>query len=90
LEHVKGGRRVTHRSWGERGTFVCLNKGAPEGAPIGGSLAKAIGMPEKTIRKVAPYLMLHTAMGYCVPYTPSQAELLSNDWALVDDPDDED
>jgi uncharacterized protein DUF2829 len=69
------------------GTKICIwyiKKGYPDGIPINENTAEATGLPEGTVCAFLPYIMLKTAVFSTtfVPWVPSQADILANDWTL--------
>lgn len=75
-----GGGPVRRRGWNGKGMAVFLQKGYPEGIPINKNTAEATGRPEGTLMCFDPYLMIRTADGTLVPWTPSQSDILADDW----------
>lgn len=88
LEQIKIGRKMTRGGWNGRGMFVCLQRGYPNGVPVNAQTAGALGIPEKTIVKVLPYLLMKTADGSIVPWLASQTDILANDWRVAPEDDD--
>lgn len=80
LNALKAGGRVTRAGWNGKGMFVVLQAGYPDGIPINRNTAQATGIPEGTVRQFRPYLMLCDDAGAFVPWLPSQADLLKDDW----------
>ena len=68
--------------------FLTYQKGYPQGIPINKNTAEATGILEGTVCKFLPYLMLKTGTPDTsfVPWTPTQVDILSNEWALYNDP----
>jgi len=79
----KGGSRITRMGWNAPGQYVTLQRGYPEGVPINMNTAYATGLPEGTVCKFAPYLLLHNAQEVFVPWIASQEDLLAEDWEIV-------
>lgn len=85
LGWLREGQLVTRQSW-HQGTFVVLQQGYPQGIGINANTASATGIPEGTVCAFKPYLMRRTEDGAFVPWTPSQEEVLANDWAQAQRP----
>lgn len=85
LEYVKQGLKLSRKGWKERGMFIVYQKGYPDGIPINRNTAEALGLPEKTIVKFLPYLLMKTAHNSCVPWVALQDDLLANDWQIVEE-----
>lgn len=45
---------------------------------------RATGIPEGTVCKFLPYIMMKTATGDLVPWLASQTDLLAEDWVELD------
>lgn len=82
LERLNQGKRLTRSGWNGPGQFVILQAGYPGGIPINANTAKATGLPEGTVRRFRPYLMMSTADGSFVPWVASQTDLLADDWQV--------
>jgi len=80
-----GNCRVARSGWNGKGMWVVLQAGYPDGIPINGNTALATGIPEGTVCKFRPYLMMRTADGSFVPWVASQTDLLADDWYVVED-----
>lgn len=91
LEHLKGGRRIARRSWVERrgGAFLTIMRGHPQGISAPRMLAEALGIGEGTHIRLKPYILHRLANTECVPWVPSQDDLLANDWDTIEDDDNE-
>jgi hypothetical protein len=85
LRMVKAGRKMARSGWNGKGMWIVFQKAYPEGIPINANTAEAIGLPQGTVCRFLPYLMLRTADGSFVPWLASQTDLLADDWAVVDD-----
>jgi len=84
LEAVKQGRRLARDGWYAAGQFVVLQAGYPEGIPINRNTAVATGIPEGTVCRFRPYLMLRAAEGSFVPWAPSVSDVLADDWVFAE------
>lgn len=74
------GCRVARRGWNGKGMYLVYQKGYPDGIPINANTASATGLPEGTVCKFLPYIMMRTADGSFVPWLCSQTDLLADDW----------
>ncbi len=83
LDAVKDGSKITREGWNGAGQYVVLQPGYPDGIPINSNTARATGIPEGTVCKFAPYLMLRNAQCVFVPWLASQGDLLAEDWEIV-------
>lgn len=80
---VEDGARLARSGWNGRGMYVVHQAGYPDGIPINGNTADATGLPEGTVCRFQPYLMMHVADGSFVPWVISQTDALADDWAVV-------
>jgi hypothetical protein len=81
LDAIKLGKRVARSGWNGKNMFLYLVPGsqfAVNRAPLLGIF------PEGTQVTYHPHIDMMTAQGYVVPWLASQADLLSEDWVLVD------
>lgn len=83
LNACKDGFKITRIGWNGAGQYVVLQKGYPEGIPLNENTADATGIPEGTVCKFAPYLMIRNAQGVFVLWLASQGDLLAEDWKPV-------
>jgi hypothetical protein len=83
LEALKDGTKMTRLGWNASGQFIVYQPGYPGGIGINSNTAKATGIPEGTVKRFRPYLMLHTAQGDFVPWAPSVSDVLAEDWSRV-------
>lgn len=83
LRYLRAGARVTRAGWNGKGMYVTLQHGYPDGIAINANTADATGLPEGTVCKFRPYLMMFTAQGDFVPWVASQTDLLAEDWTTV-------
>lgn len=80
---LKSGERVRRRGWNGKGMWLAYQKGYPDGIPINKNTAEATGLPEGTVLRFCPYLMMFTAQGDFVPWLASQTDMLAEDWELA-------
>jgi len=80
LEALKRGEKVARVGWNGKGMWLVLQKGYPDGIPINRNTAEATGLPEGTVCKFLPYIMMKTATGEFVPWLASQTDVLAEDW----------
>lgn len=83
LDALKAGERVARAGWNGKGMFVVLQRGYPDGIPINRNTAEATGIPEGTVCRFLPYLMLRTVDGSFVPWLISQTDALADDWTVL-------
>ncbi|MFD8279712.1 DUF2829 domain-containing protein [Streptomyces samsunensis] len=83
LRRLKSGARVTRTGWNGRGMFVVYQKGYPEGIAINANTAEATGIPQGTVCRFRPYLMMKTVDDEFVPWVISQTDALAEDWEIV-------
>lgn len=83
LEELRRGERVARQGWNGEHMFVVLQRGYPDGVACNANTAAATGVPEGTVIRFRPYLMMRTADGDFVPWVASQTDLLSGDWRIV-------
>lgn len=83
LVECKTGSRITRSGWNGANQYVVLRDGFPNGIPISRDTARQTGVPEGTVCKFEPYLLMRNAQGSFVPWLASQGDLLANDWTLV-------
>ena len=80
LELLWGGHRVARKGWSAANAFVYLVPGSTFSVsrpPLKGILK------DGTVVQYRPHLDMHCADGSCVPWTPTQLDLLTDDWHLV-------
>lgn len=83
LKEIKNGKKLTRIGWNGKGMFIVYQKGYPEGIAINKNTSEALGLPESTMVKFRPYLMMKTAQGDCVPMQPTVSDILAEDWEIV-------
>jgi hypothetical protein len=77
------GFRVARKGWNGKGMWLCYQAGYPHGIAINANTARATGLPEGTVCKFLPYIMMRTAQGDFVPWLASQTDILANDWEIT-------
>lgn len=81
LTAIKQGHRVAREGWNGKGMFVFL---------VPGSVFKVNREPllsilgEGTEVQYHGHIDMKTAQGYIVPWLASQADLLADDWSIVE------
>lgn len=84
LHLVKAGRLIHRQGWNGIGMYVAHQAGYPDGIPINANTAQATGVPEGTVCRFDPYLMMRNAQGNFIPWLASQGDLLADDWTTID------
>jgi len=79
-----GPRKLARQGWNGKGMYVVRQEGYPDGVPINANTARATGVPEGTVIKFLPYLMMKTADGAFVPWLISQTDALADDWTELE------
>lgn len=85
LYRLKEGRKVARAGWNEKSMFLTLQ----EGSTVTGSMMR--NKPARDFYgngevKICPHIDMKAADGsYVVGWLASQTDLLSNDWATVED-----
>lgn len=88
LKLLKAGYRLQRGGWNGKKTgyemWIALQKGYPDGIPINKNTAEATDIPEGTVCKFLPYIMMKTASAepIFVPWLASQTDLLTDDWQV--------
>lgn len=81
IRALKDGKRVAREGWNGKGMFLFL----VPGSTFNVSRAPLLGIyPEGTEINYHAHIDMKTAQGYVVPWLASQADVLSDDWAIVD------
>lgn len=81
LAAIKAGKRVARVGWNGKGMFLSLVPGSTFTVNRE-SLLSIMG--EGTQVQYHAHIDMKTAQGYVVPWLASQADLLSEDWEIVD------
>jgi Protein of unknown function (DUF2829) len=84
LEMLKRGYRMRRKQWSSPEMYVCYQRGYPDGIAINANTAIATGLPEGTVCRFQPYLMMRRFDQSFMPWNPAQSDLLSDDWEPVD------
>jgi hypothetical protein len=78
LLETQGGK-IYRNGWNGKGLAVYYQQGYPNGIAINKNTAEATGLPEGTICKFNPYLIIKTGDTF-TPWVPSASDNLSSDW----------
>jgi hypothetical protein len=80
LLEIKNGKKVARAGWNGKDMFVFLVQGSTfkvNRAPLNQFYA------EGTEVQYHGHIDMKTAQGYIVPWQPSQADLLADDWNII-------
>lgn len=81
LAAIKAGKKVARAGWNGKDMFLFL----VPGSTFTVNRAPLLGIyPEGTQINYHAHIDMKTAQGYVVPWLPSQADLLSEDWVPID------
>lgn len=81
LEVLKSGGRVAREGWNGKGMFLFL----VPGSTFTVNRPPLLGIyPEGTQVDYHAHVDMKTAQGYVVPWLCSQADMLADDWTIVD------
>lgn len=81
LAAIKAGKKIARAGWNGKDMFLFL----VPGSTFTVNRAPLLGIyPEGTQIQYHAHIDMKTAQGYVVPWLASQADLLSEDWVLVD------
>lgn len=83
VKEMQDGNRVRRAGWNGKGMWLAYQRGYPDGIPINTNTACATGLPEGTVCRFLPYVMMRTADESFVPWLCSQTDLLATDWEVV-------
>jgi len=84
IRALKNSKRVAREGWNGKGMFLALQRGYPDGTTANANTRAALGVPEGTVVKVRPYIVMKDAQGMLVPWLPSQTDMLADDWTIVE------
>lgn len=86
LDRVKQGRRMARIGWNGHGQFIYIVTGSDPSHPderaglLSGIRASLFAFGDRgTVRRL-PHVALHNTRGESVPWTPSQTDMLAEDW----------
>ncbi len=83
LDQLREGHRMQRAGWNGKNMWIALQAGYPDGIAINANTARATGLPEGSMCRFLPYLIMCTADGAFVPWLASQTDLLAEDWNTV-------
>lgn len=84
LKAAKAGKHIARKGWNGKNMFVFYQKGYPDGIALNKNTAEATGIPEGTVVKITPYLMMKAADGSLVTgWLASQTDMLAEDWNII-------
>jgi len=84
IQAMKRGDKVARSGWNGKNMWVVLQKAYPDGIAINANTAEATGIPQGTVMRFRPYIMMFTADGEFVPWVASQSDVLADDWRVTD------
>lgn len=82
LIQLRNGHKIQRAGWNGKNMFIVLQEGYPQGIPINSNTAKATGIPQGTVCRFLPYILMRTAdieVSF-VPWLASQTDILAFDW----------
>lgn len=81
LVQIKAGERVARSGWNGKGMFLFL----VPGSRFEVNRPPLLGIyPDGTVIDYHAHIDMKTAQGYVVPWLASQADLLAEDWVVVE------
>lgn len=81
IKEMRDGKRVCRQGWNGKSMFLFL----VPGSTFKVNRAPLLGIyPEGTEIQYHPHVDMKTAQGYVVPWLASQADLLAEDWQIVE------
>jgi len=81
IKQIKAGKKVTSRAWNGTGMFVFL----VDGSTFKVNRAPLLGIyPADTEITYNGHIDMRTADGSIVPWTPSQLDMLWDEWEIVE------
>lgn len=81
LQALKDGKKVARSGWNGKGMFLFI----VDGSTFTVNRAPLLGIyPEGTKVDYHAHIDMKTAQGYVVPWLASQADMLDEDWCIVD------
>jgi hypothetical protein len=86
LKFCKQGSKISRSAWGgkRKGTFVVFCTGYPDGIPANKNASESLGVPEGELIFPKPYFMICNAERHQLPWTPTQQDLVIEDWWVFD------
>ena len=81
IEALKLGKKVCRKGWNGKGMFLYLVSAGSY--PVKMDAAKSIADENGNVN-YGPYVALKAANGSVYPWNASQADMLSNDWDVVE------
>ena len=81
IKALKAGKRVARAGWNGKNMFLYLVQGSTfpvNRAPL------TEHFPEGTMMSYHAHIDMYTAQGYCVPWLASQADMLAEDFVIVE------
>jgi hypothetical protein len=81
IEALKLGKKVCRKGWNGKGMFLYLVSAGSY--PVKMDAAKSIADENGNVN-YGPYVALKAANGSVYPWNASQADMLSNDWEVID------
>ena len=84
LRALRSGARVQRAGWNGKGMWLALQKGYPGGVQANANSAEALHVPEGTMIRILPYIVMKTVDGSFVPWLASQTDVLAQDWNTVE------
>ena len=82
LREIKSGRRLARSGWNAPGQWVYL----VDGSEFAVDRPPLLGFFEKGTKiRYDDHVNLRNACGACVPWQPTQGDMLGTDWLVLDD-----
>lgn len=91
IELLKQGNKVARNGWNGKGMWIALGNGTPKDAPLTADKfwnphAKAHAIANGGSAVVDDYTLMKTATGsICMGWLASQADMLAEDWSIIDE-----
>lgn len=86
LTSLKSGKRVTNAKWNGKNQYLFMMPGY-KSVQANETLSKAAKISPGSNVAIAPYLMLRNSEGIFSNWVPSNGDLFSNEWEIIDDSD---
>lgn len=84
LKFLKQGCKVSRMAW-QKGCFIKYQKGYPNGIPCNKQTAETWGLKEGDTFICNPYLQIRNADGSYGMYSPTNDDVLSDDWVIYEE-----